>query len=146
MITIDSQYPPLGLWFIALDDKTDFMGCLAPLMRTDKTPEPGSYTFDFRFRYHKDDLVFDSEDVKSWYHVETRESTPDNAIAKIREVVLRLAEMQSHDGPRPPDVDELLYRNYPDFQAFLNAFQNKPYAYAKLASKEYAAELMKGGK
>ncbi len=139
MITIDSKYPPLGLWFMALDEKTDFMGCLAPLMGEDKTPVPGCYAFDFRFRYHKDDLVFDSEDEKHWYHVETKEpSTPDDAIHKIRDLVLKLADMAPRDGDQPPDVDELLYRDYGNFDAFLRAFQDKPYAYAKMASKEEA--------
>jgi hypothetical protein len=142
MIELHSDNPPLGLWFIGLDDKIDFMGCLQPVK-----DKPGSFHFDFRFRYHKDDQVFDSQDEKHWYHVETKEtSTPDEAIHKIRGLVFKLAEMQSHDGPNPPQVDELLYRDYPNFDAFMEAFSNKPYAYSKIATKEYAEELMKGAK
>ncbi len=148
MITLDSKNPPLGMWFIALEEKLDFMGCLQPKLDVNQNPVAGHYIFDFRFRYHKDDLVFNSQDEKHWYHVETKESlgTPDEAIHKIRDLIVKLADMKPRDGAKPPDVDELLYHNYPDFHAFMEAFEARPYVYAKMASKEYAAELLRGAK
>jgi hypothetical protein len=141
MITLDSNHPPLGIWFVGLDDTTDFMGCLNPKLTVNGEPSPGHYVFDFRFRYHKDDLVFDSEDEKHWYHVENREPiSPDEVIHKIREMVLRIAEMQPRDEATPPEVDELLWRDYNDWDAFIKAFEDKPYAYAKMVSQEEASK------
>ena len=142
MIELHSDNPPLGMWFIALDEKTDFMGCLQPVKEN-----PGSFRFDFRFRIHRDDKVFDSEDEKHWYHMQTKEpTTPDEIIHKTRGIILRLAEMQPRDGASPPEMDELLYRDYNNWDAYMEAFQSKPYAYAKMGTKEYAEELMKGEK
>jgi hypothetical protein len=136
VIELHADHPPLGLWFIALNDKTDFMGCLQSVK-----DNPGNFRFDFRFRIHKDDQVFDSEDEKHWYHMQTKEpTTADEIIHSTREVILRLAEIQSHDGPKAPEVDELLWRDYNDWDQFIKAFQDKPYAYAKMVSQEEASK------
>jgi hypothetical protein len=116
-----------------MDPKMDVMGCL----QRDKQ-NPKTFTFDFRFRHYQDDRVFDSEDVKHWYHVEDKESpTEDDSIHKVRQVLLGLCEIQSIDTPeQKPKLVELLYRDYGDFRKFMDAFSNQPWAYAKLASPE----------
>ena len=135
MITLDSSNPPLGIWYVALPDRqSDFMGCLGP-----HPDEGGVFVFDCRFRYYHDDKVFDSSDDKHWYHLRLQESSPEDAIHKIRSVVLKLAEVFPRDGAQPPEVDELLYRNYEDFHAFLEAFQSKPWAFSKMVNESRSA-------
>lgn len=97
------------------------MGCLAP-----HSEKPGVYTFDFRFRHYRDDLVFLSDDEKYWYHVESTSLTPGVAIAKVRNVVHHIASMAPTDGPVPL-VDELLYQG--NFGQFMDAFAAKPWAH-----------------
>lgn len=139
MITLDSANPPIGIWYIKLEEKTDFMACLQ------SNPEnPQHFNLDFRFRYYRDEKVFTSEDVRSWYHIiDTLSANENEAIRKVRAVVLRLCEMQSHDTPEDaPQMTELLYRDYRDFQDFLQAFQNQPFYHGKMASPE---EIQKFG-
>jgi hypothetical protein len=143
VIKLDSNNPPLGIWYVALPGgQSDFMGCLQP-----HPDEGGVYVFDCRFRYYHDDKVFDSDDEKHWWHVEDKTSgNADEAIHKIRSVVLKLAAMAPRDEAMHPEVTELLYRDYNDFGKFMRAFQDQPFAYAKMESKEKLDELLKQGK
>lgn len=143
MITLDSNNPPLGIWFVATPDgQSDFMGCLQP-----HPDEGGVFIFDCRFRVYHDGEVFDSTDEKRWWHVEDKTSkTPDNAIHKIRQIVFTIASMYPRDEGNPPEVKELLYRDYGDFHKFMEAFQSQPWSFAKMVSKEEAEKYVKEGK
>jgi hypothetical protein len=138
VITLDSAHPPIGIWYIKLEEKTDFMGCLVSDQQHPLPDTNQAYHFDFRFRYYRDDKVFDSEDRKNWYHVtDSTSATVDEAIHKVRSVVLRLCEMKSWDTPEEkPQMTEMLYRDYASFGKFFEAFYKQPFIYSKMASPE----------
>jgi hypothetical protein len=128
MITLDSEHPPVGIWMMNLDAiNADFLAAL-----TGVKDKPREFHLDYRFRYHRDDKVFDSEDEKHWYHVEFLDIQEDDAIAKVRDVVLKIGQIPGWDTEEErPTLDELLYRDYNDFHRFMEAFQNRPWAYVK---------------
>ncbi len=51
-------------WFLDLGDRKDFMGCL--FHQGDE-----QWQVKYRFRYHHDQKVFDSDDVRSWYVIKS---------------------------------------------------------------------------
>lgn len=130
MITLESTNPPIALWFIGLGDALDFMGCLK--RASAQSPE---FHFDYRFRYHRDEKVFDSEDVKHWYHMTARDKTEEEVLSLTRGIVLDLCAKAKEFGTTP-QLSEMLYKNYSDFDHFMREFQNHPWAYSKIASKE----------
>ena len=66
MITLDSK-TTVGIWYLVLvRDNTDIMAAV-----TEVEPDK-RYKLDYRFRYYADDKVFNSEDKKSWYHLEAQ--------------------------------------------------------------------------
>lgn len=144
MIILESANPPIAIWFVGLGDKLDFMGCLK--RASAQSPE---FHFDYRFRYHRDDKVFDSEDEKHWYHMSARDKTEDEILAITRDLVLQVCAKDKEFGNNP-QLSEMLYRNYNDFAHFMREFQNQPWAYSKIASPEdeekYGLPPLKGVK
>jgi hypothetical protein len=133
MIVLDSAHPPVALWFIGLNEVTDFMGCLQL--------KPGSkdcFTFDFRFRHHKDNKLFEeTKDVKNWYHTEHSHITEENAVHLIRGILLRLCQIPASDDPKDlPRLHELVYANYANFAEFIEAFRAKTFIFERMASPE----------
>lgn len=57
MIVLDEKI--VGVWFVGYE-KTDLLAAIRELKRDEE------YELTFRFRYHKDEKIFDSKDEKHW--------------------------------------------------------------------------------
>jgi hypothetical protein len=72
-----TQNSYISLVVVGAGDGSDFLGIL-------HRPEQESTTwwFDYRFRYHVDAKVFDSQDQKSWYHMVIESTSPESEILR----------------------------------------------------------------
>jgi hypothetical protein len=75
----------VGIWFLGLSDKSDWMAGL-----TEVTPDE-KYELKYRFRYHEDDKIFDSADRKNWYEGIVT-GTRNYCILSMRSIGKRLEE------------------------------------------------------
>ena|SRR5215510_11133393 len=84
-IIIDDKF--VGTWFVefAPRQKMDWMIGL-------RHEGGDKYSFDYRFRYHKDNKIFDSKDEKSWYSGSGEFKSREAAISSIREMAEHLAQ------------------------------------------------------
>lgn len=69
------------MWFTG----TKGVDWLAVMWRDDDGP----WTFQYRFRYHEDDKVFDSKDRKSWYEVKIPGDEPEDEVLGKLNLVAR---------------------------------------------------------
>ena len=113
----------VGLWFMQLDERSDYMGALESL------PE-GGFRFKYRFRYNdpdpsapQDPFSPKNKDVKHWYEVKCP-SSKGESLAAVH-VIIRLLEEKS--GHR---CTELMMRNG-DVNAFMREFAAQPWANMK---------------
>jgi hypothetical protein len=78
-IELDDKSYVVGMWFSS-DPKTnnDWLACMI------KDPNnPKKYKGWSRFRYTKDDKIFDSEDEKSWTNFESSDTNTEDEIIAI---------------------------------------------------------------
>jgi hypothetical protein len=83
MLTLDEK--TVGLWFIELDDSSDFMAMLAC------TDNDHAWEFVYRFRYYLDDKAFDSADKKSWYRATIEAPDEKTVILRTRAAITAVA-------------------------------------------------------
>jgi hypothetical protein len=122
VITFDEKI--VGVWFVATLPTQDWLAALREL-------EPDAkYELTYRFRYYKDDKPWDSEDKKNWYRGEVT-GTRAYVIASIRAVV----DTMVATGPKYEVMND---RGYAQFQ---RDFQDQPFVFAKMLSKEEAADM-----
>jgi hypothetical protein len=119
-ITIDENI--VGIWYVSTLPNQDWMAGLSELEAEKK------YKLVYRFRYYKDDKVFESKDTKSWYEGAVT-GTRHYCIAAIRMVAKGLDAAGQNKG-----VYELL-NDDGDMKKFWRTFQNAPFAYARMVSK-----------
>lgn len=74
MLMIDEK--TIGLWSVALGDSGNWLALLA---RKDQ-----GITLTYRFRWYRDDKVYDSKDKKNWYQVEAKSTSPERGIEITR--------------------------------------------------------------
>lgn len=70
-IEIKNGYYYIGYWYGSFDNG-DVFGIAW------KEPH-GSWQLKYRFRYHKDDRIWNSCDVKNWYHLTAKDGSLDEA-------------------------------------------------------------------
>jgi hypothetical protein len=122
MITMDEKI--VGVWFVStVPNKQDWMAGVREL-------EPDAkYELTYRFRYYKDDKVFDSEDKKNWYRAMLTGRTRSYVIASTREVARTLAEVNGQK------MFELLNEDR-DAERFHREFMKMPFAFMRMEEKE----------
>jgi hypothetical protein len=136
MILLDES-KTVAIWHASLNENSDFMGCLQHPDDPEKDSEgnpraPGGYDFNCRFRYYKDDLVFESDDDKHWYHIELGPMPREEAIAKIR---LATEAMTRITGDNP-HLDELIFDG--DWHTFYEKFKSMPWAHVRVEEEHHA--------
>ena len=80
MLNLDKTVWIYGIWSVA-GDKKDWLGQLYR-----DIDNPNGWEFLYRFRYHKDDKAFDSDDVKNWYKMK-RNGTLESVLETIADVL-----------------------------------------------------------
>ena len=79
----------IAIWFISLDPKSDWMGHLESI-----EGEDNAYRMTYRFRYYEGDqnLQFEeSQDKKAWYELEARNTSKEQVLHDMRDIVTKLA-------------------------------------------------------
>ncbi len=71
----------IGIWSVDLMNGSDWLGAARK--------DGDQYVIEYRFRYHVDDLAFDSKDKKSWYRLSlpAAQYGRDTVIAVVRQIV-----------------------------------------------------------
>ena len=100
MISLDDESYIVGMWFSSCP-KTE-NNWLACVVRDPKKPK--AYKGWSRFRYVKDNNVFDSDDEKSWTTFDVQENTSQERIIEI------LRQMQDAIKEGYPDMDEIIVK------------------------------------
>lgn len=114
-MTIKFDENTVGIWYVQLSDDSDW---LASVWMDD-----GKGKLCYRFRYYKDDKVFESEDRKNWYDLETGDTE------KLIETVRMLAAgMATGSGV---EVYELMMSDFDSFADFRAAFGDAPFVSMK---------------
>jgi hypothetical protein len=111
----------VGIWFIGWE-KRDWMAGVREL-----EPE-AKYELTYRFRYHKDDGIFESEDKKSWYSG-TLSGTRAFVVASIKSMARGFAT--ASDGK----LYEVLNDDR-DLDKFMRVFQEMPFVYMRQVGPE----------
>ena len=90
MIILDQKF--IAMWYFQVADDIDFMGGLTATQEPVLMNEKQDVTFEYRFRYYKDNLTgLNSEDDKHWYLIRIREHTPQYGLDHVREIVQKVA-------------------------------------------------------
>jgi hypothetical protein len=121
MPTVNVTKQLVGIWFLALTEKSDWL-CSLTEVELEKV-----YEISYRFRYYEDDEVFESKDRKSSYRAEVH-STRSYAIACIRSI----ADGMKKAGASG-EVDELLMHKG-DIDRFMKELSDKPWAFMRIES------------
>jgi hypothetical protein len=80
----------IGIWWFPLpNNEGDVMGSVV------KKHETGKWHLEYRFRYHKDDKVFDSEDRKSWYDATMDGNTPEKVVFESTDKLFNIFAMKA---------------------------------------------------
>lgn len=123
MIELSEQ--TIGVWFVALNDTTDFLGSI---WRADG----GELKLAYRFRYYEGDqsLEFEkSQDRKNWYAMDLKGETEEKAIAVMRLLVEKL--WKDSGGQRYECLVD-----YHGFDDFVERFKSMPFTSFKEVSQE----------
>lgn len=111
----------VGVWWLVLADKLDWL-CGITEIEPDQT-----YEIAYRFRYHKDDKIFDSKDRRSTTRL-TVSGTRAFCIASLRQMT---KDMKAHGAIG--EVDEILVHDG-DVHRFLREFEKKPWCFMRRES------------
>jgi hypothetical protein len=120
MIRFDKKI--VGFWYLeTIPGYQDWMASVREI-----EPER-KYEVMYRFRYYKDDKVFDSKDRKNWYRAEPSQ-TRAYVVAGIRAAARKLEEVS-----RGGKLYELM--NDGDFEKFKREFENLPFVFMRMEKK-----------
>ena len=117
MITIDEK--TVGIWNLQTTESQDWLCSIRELVADEK------YELMYRFRYGKDDKIFDSEDKKNWYRGEVS-GTRNYVLGSIRAVAQTLA------GVAVGSLCEVM--NNGDVKEFLEKIAEMPGMYVRRES------------
>jgi hypothetical protein len=119
MMNLDEKV--VGVWAVeTISGYQDWMAMIREI-------EPDvKYELKYRFRYHKDDKVFDSEDTVSGYQGELS-GTRSYVIALFRCIA------KSMEAKADGDLYELM--NEGDYKAFVRKFMELPFVYVRAKEK-----------
>lgn len=114
-IELDNNSYIVGMWFSS-DPKTnnDWLACVI------KDPEnPLKYKGWSRFRYTKDEKIFDSEDEKSWTQFSSQEGHTEQAMIDFMEMSQKVIETGY------PDKDHIIVKG--NLEKLIELSKTKPW-------------------
>lgn len=112
----------VGLWFASCPKTNDNWMCCVQR----SSENPNRYYGTYRFRYNKDDKIFDSDDEKSWQSFQSKfDETEEAVIKSINDI---------HDviGLKYPEKDFLLIQG--GVEKFLEKARTVPWMNMKVES------------
>jgi hypothetical protein len=112
----------VAIWYVStVPDKQDWMAALREVEPDQK------YLLKYRFRYYKDDKVFDSDDKRNWYEGFCT-GTKNYCVLSIRAVAAQLAKTANNAR-----VYETL--NEGDYNDFMKRFEAQPFVFMRRETK-----------
>ena len=117
-MTIKFDENTVGIWYVQLSDVSDWLASIRM--------DDGKGKLCYRFRYYKDDKVFESEDRKQWYDLETDDTE------ELIKAVRMLAEFMAADAG--DEVYELMMSDCDGFDDFTAEFSKAPFVSMKVES------------
>lgn len=122
-ITINENL--MSIWFFSFAGG-DWMAGVS------KTPD-GQGKVDYRFRYYKDDKVWDSQDSKHWYEAK-------GPLSRIEALTERIFEMAQE--LMPVTGTYVLKRGARSDEEFLSEFEHAPFVHSRrLTEEEFKREF-----
>jgi hypothetical protein len=120
MIDLGDGVEVLALWYVRIASRGDWLGAV-----TRKRADDQRWKLIYRFRWYTDDRrrVFDSDDVKNWYHAFVDDDDPDEILAKVDLVAQQIAV------PNRATVDRVLVRA--DGKKALELMSKRPWAHIR---------------
>lgn len=119
MIEFDENI--VAIWYlVTIQNHQDWMAAISEVEPDNK------YMLRYRFRYYKDDKVFDSDDKRNWYEG-TCTGTRNYVIATIRFIAQQLE--QKADG----ELYEVI--NDHGYDQFMREFQQQPFVFMRMEKK-----------
>jgi len=126
MIILDDKI--VGIWYTMLTDTQDWLLSIREI-------EPDAwYEITYRFRYYKDDKIFDTKDTKNWYQgivKGTRSHTVD-VIGKLAHIIHATAKIET-------PMYELINNN--DFEDFQRKFEDAPFVHMRMTGPGDTTEI-----
>jgi hypothetical protein len=116
-VVIEIDEKTVGLWSLTTAAKTDFLAVICEIEPDKK------YKLTYRFRYHKDDGVFESKDEKHWYEG-TLSGTRSYVVLTFRNIAKEMAMVAGE-----PLYEVMMDERGPD--DFTRRLQDLPGAYAR---------------
>jgi hypothetical protein len=122
MIELTESTYIVGFWF-ASDPRTgnDWMACVIA-----HPEKKNHYKGWYRFRYRKDDRIFDNEDEKKWATFESKEEQTE------KEVILNIDMAMEGISVRYKDVDKLMVQG--NLDKFIKLSDTKKWLNLKVVS------------
>jgi hypothetical protein len=114
VITFDEKI--VALWFLQTMPTQDWLAAVREIKPDEE------YELCYRFRYIKDDKIFDSEDRKSWYRGSVT-GTRNYVLLSIRNVAKTLESVASGELYEVINTDGI--------QDFMRRFQDLPFVWAR---------------
>ncbi len=118
-IELDKNSYVVGIWFSSDPDTgNDWLGCV---FRDPEQPE--RFKFTSRFRYKKDDGIFESEDEKRWMSfISSPGISEDDAIESMTKIQNKISEGY-------PDIDSVIIKGGLD--KFFELTKDKPWIFKR---------------
>lgn len=121
----------VGFWYSNCPKTENNWLCCVKRNRENKMRYEGTY----RFRYKRDDKVFDSSDEKSWMSFESKEDQTE------QEMIASIDEIQKNMRFLYPDMDFLLVQG--DLALFMEKSKTKDWMHIKQVEIEKGKENAK---
>jgi len=122
-MSIEIDESIVGIWYAALDGKSDF------LMSVNTTDE--GWKIIYRFRYYHSDDPFDQEDVKNWFSATvSNKNISEMGMIKSTNKLFALLK----DKAKGPCT--VLLRGEGTFEQFMDEFLELPFVHQKVFTKE----------
>ena len=123
-IELDENIYIVGMWFSS--DPISGNDWLATIIRD--PDHPTRYKGSYRFRYIKDDKIFDSEDEKSWTDFTCEDNIPET------QIIEGMAYLQEAISAGYPDMDKIIVQDGID--KFFELAEGKPWMNIKQEKPE----------
>lgn len=94
----------------------------------------GSWQIKYRFRYYKDHKVFDSDDIKNWYHMWTKDGSAVEC-ERMKQIFTKILKVSvAQDFLKNMSFTECMG----DGERMIQLLMDKPYLHKKIMDDEEA--------
>lgn len=124
MIEFNEQSYIIGIWYSS--DPITGNNWLASAMRDPENPD--CYKGSYRFRYVKDNKIFDSQDEKRWMNFKCEKNLSEDEIIEIME------KLQNEIEEGYPDKDKIIVQG--DLKKLMNLSKDKNWMFMKEAQNQ----------